>query len=319
MDYERGRGLSAEPDSSWRGMTRPRAVARGGRAMRASGGVLLALAGLLALPAPAAAQTAIWSGTLTVGQVSDASGTSTGYNSGATDSAVSGAVYGSLTDTEFDLGGTSYTITRITLAVVPAVSLDNLQVRITPALGDIGQRLTLHLGSDSFALSAGTAPAQGGIAFKNNAAADSEPRRRKHERAVATISPPRAGRVYRLRRREGRHDAEALRHVSAARARADRTVSADWARGRSRPATRVPRGVYLVRSARGGAGIGVLQVAPREAALHLAEVLQESWENVTAQSQGIASCLTHTRRLNGCGRLALTCPWPRPSWSALPR
>ena len=134
--------------------------------------------------------------------------------------------------------------------------------------------------------------------LRNNAAADSEPRRRKHERAVATICPPRGGGVYRLRRREGRPGAEPLRHVSAARARADRTVSANRARGRSPPATRVPRGVYLVRSARGGAGIGILQAAPRGAALHLAEVLQESWENVTAQSQGIASCLTHTRRFN---------------------
>ena len=118
--------------------------------MRASAGVLLALA----LPAPAAAQTAIWSATLTAGQVSGADGTSTGYTT----------AIGSLSDTEFDLAGTSYTITHITLAVVPVISLDELRVGITPALGDIGQRLTLHLGSASFALSAATVD-QAGTSF----------------------------------------------------------------------------------------------------------------------------------------------------------
>ena len=119
--------------------------------MRASAGVLLALAGLLALPAPAAAQTEIWSGTLTVGQDSGADFTTTGYNktSGTPE-------FGSLTDDDFDLAGTSYSITNITRNIIPAVSQDSLQLRITPVLGDIGQRLTLHLGSASFALSAAT-------------------------------------------------------------------------------------------------------------------------------------------------------------------
>ena len=108
---------------------------------------LLALAGLLALPAPAAAQTEIWSGTLTVGQVTTVASTTAGYNkvSGTTE-------FGSLTDDDFDLAGTSYSITNITLNVIAAISLDELQMTITPALGGLAQRLTLHLGSDSFAL-----------------------------------------------------------------------------------------------------------------------------------------------------------------------
>ena len=124
--------------------------------MRASAGVLLALAGLLALPAPAAAQTGIWSATLTAGHAGDAAAAATGYNK------VSGTPeIGSLTDDDFDLAGTSYSITKISQDVVPSASLDELQLRITPALGDIAQRLTLHLGSASFALSAATVEPNG--------------------------------------------------------------------------------------------------------------------------------------------------------------
>ena len=78
------------PDS---GMTRPDfGTASRSLCRRAPLVLLVICAGLLALPAPAAAQTEIWSATLTVG----GSGTGTGYNkiSGTTE-------FGSLSDDRF--------------------------------------------------------------------------------------------------------------------------------------------------------------------------------------------------------------------------
>ncbi len=132
---------------AWR--ARPRAVARRGRAMRASGGVLLALAGLLALPAPAAAQTAIWSATLTAEEnVTSGFVSSVGFSNTASEQT------GSLSDDDFDLGGTTYTITALQIQV-PTVS-NQLVLIFDSAPGAAAQRLTLHLGSASFALSAAT-------------------------------------------------------------------------------------------------------------------------------------------------------------------
>ena len=57
---------------------------------------------------------------------------------------------------KFGLAGTSYTIRSLAINVVQAISLDELQIRLRPPLGDLAQHLTLHLGSDSFALADAT-------------------------------------------------------------------------------------------------------------------------------------------------------------------
>ena len=97
----------------------------------------------------------IWTGNLTVGSSGSASSSATGYAHSPTGIA---SDYGSLSDDGFDLAGTSYDIRSISISVVQAVSLDDLQLRIRPALGNRASYLTLHLGSDSFALADATNP-----------------------------------------------------------------------------------------------------------------------------------------------------------------
>ena len=93
----------------------------------------------------------VWTGNLTVGSSTD--GASTGY---ANDPGAPEFNFGSLSDDGFGLAGTSYTIRSLAINVVQAISLDELQIRLRPPLGDLAQHLTLHLGSDSFALADAT-------------------------------------------------------------------------------------------------------------------------------------------------------------------
>ena len=124
--------------------------------MRASAGVLLALAGLLALPAPAAAQTEVWSGTLTVGELLVFNAVvASGYSVGATGT----NPYGSLSDDDFDLLQTSYTVNH--LHIVSPNSDNKLEFILDTAPGDNAALLTLHLGSNSFLLSDATVDASG--------------------------------------------------------------------------------------------------------------------------------------------------------------
>ena len=104
---------------------------------------------------PASMTNRIWTGNLTVGSSGSTGSLATGY---AADPGNPAGDYGSLSDTGFDLAGTSYVIRSLSINVVEAISLDDLQLRIRPALGDQASRLTLHLGSDSFALAAATNP-----------------------------------------------------------------------------------------------------------------------------------------------------------------
>ena len=67
--------------------------------------------------------------------------------------ALGGSSYGSLSDDDFDLLGTTYTIETLTIAVVPN---NNLQIKFSSAPADQAQYLTLHLGSASFLLTDAT-------------------------------------------------------------------------------------------------------------------------------------------------------------------
>ena len=107
----------------------------------------------------------IWTGNLTVGSSGSASSSATGYAHSPTGIA---SDYGSLSDDGFDLAGTSYDIRSVSISVVQAVSLDDLQLRIRPALGDRASYLTLHLGSDSFALADATNPQVTTFAWSNH-------------------------------------------------------------------------------------------------------------------------------------------------------
>ena len=107
----------------------------------------------------------IWTGNLTVGSSGSASSSATGYAHSPTGIAND---YGSLFDTEFDLAGATYDIRSVSISVVQAVSLDDLQLRIRPALGDRASYLTFHLGSDSFALADATNPQVTTFAWSNH-------------------------------------------------------------------------------------------------------------------------------------------------------
>ena len=97
----------------------------------------------------------IWTGNLTVESSGSTGSLATGY---AADPGNPAGDYGSLSDDGFDLAGTSYVIRSLSINVVEAISLDDLQLRIRPALGNQASRLTLHVGSDSFALADATNP-----------------------------------------------------------------------------------------------------------------------------------------------------------------
>ena len=107
----------------------------------------------------------IWTGNLTVGSSGSASSSATGYAHSPTGIA---SDYGSLFDTEFDLAGATYDIRSVSISVVQAVSLDDLQLRIRPALGDRASYLTFHLGSDSFAFADATNPQVTTFAWSNH-------------------------------------------------------------------------------------------------------------------------------------------------------
>ena len=113
----------------------------------------------------ASMQNRIWTGNLTVGLSGSASSSATGYAHSPTGIA---SDYGSLFDTEFDLAGASYDIRSVSISVVQSVSLDDLQLRIRPTLGDRASYLTLHLGSDSFALADATNPQVTTFAWSNH-------------------------------------------------------------------------------------------------------------------------------------------------------
>ena len=122
-----------------------RSASRPARALRTLAVFLVALAA----PPAASAQTEVWSATLTAGSSSD--GYATGY---FIDEGV--IQFGSLSDDNFDVAGTSYSIGTLSINVIQAISLNDLQILIEPTLGDLAQHLTLHLGSDSFALADAT-------------------------------------------------------------------------------------------------------------------------------------------------------------------
>ena len=95
----------ARRSSLWRRL-RPRAPALALLALAA-----LALGGILAPEAEAQTETEVWSGTVTVGAVSGTHGR--GYLASAHPLALSD---GALSDDDFDIGGTTYTVWRITIA-----------------------------------------------------------------------------------------------------------------------------------------------------------------------------------------------------------
>ena len=107
----------------------------------------------------------VWTGNLTVGSSGSVGSSATGY---AHDPGNPASDYGSLSDNQFGLAGISYTIRSLAINVVQAISLDDLQLRMRPALGDQASHLTLHLGSDSFALAAATNPQATTFAWSNH-------------------------------------------------------------------------------------------------------------------------------------------------------
>ena len=95
--------------------------------------------------------TQVWSATLTAGEV-QVGGTvlTIGFNQYTTLGASS---YGSLSDDDFDLLGTTYTIETLTIALVPN---NSLQIKFSSAPADQAQYLTLQLGSAFFPLALAT-------------------------------------------------------------------------------------------------------------------------------------------------------------------
>ena len=95
--------------------------------------------------------TQVWSATLTAGEV-QVGGTvlTVGFNQYTTLGASS---YGSLSDDDFDLLGTTYTIETLTIALVPN---NSLQIKFSSAPADQAQYLTLQLGSAFFPLALAT-------------------------------------------------------------------------------------------------------------------------------------------------------------------
>ena len=119
-------------------------------------GVLAALLALLS--SPAQAQTDVWSATLTAGE--SVTGTvvdDVGYEQ------FTGTGTGSVSDDDFDLAGSSFTVVRLRIA---APATDNaLQFALLPRPGGLASYLTLHLGSDSFPLADATvSPETSGLA-----------------------------------------------------------------------------------------------------------------------------------------------------------
>ena len=114
---------------------------------------------------PASMTGRIWTGNLTVGSSGSVGSSATGY---AHDPGNPASDYGSLSDNGFGLAGISYDIRSVSISVVGSISLDDLQLRIRPALGDQASHLTLHLGSDSFALAAATNPQATTFSWSNH-------------------------------------------------------------------------------------------------------------------------------------------------------
>ena len=114
---------------------------------------------------PASMTGRIWTGNLTVGSSGSVGSSATGY---AHDPGNPASDYGSLSDNQFGLAGISYDIRSVSINVVESISLDALQLRMRPALGDQASHLTLHLGSDSFALAAATNPQAATFAWSNH-------------------------------------------------------------------------------------------------------------------------------------------------------
>ena len=114
---------------------------------------------------PASMTGRIWTGNLTVGSSGSVGSSATGY---AHDPGNPASDYGSLSDNQFGLAGISYDIRSVSINVVESISLDALQLRMRPALGDQASHLTLHLGSDSFALAAATNPQATTFAWSNH-------------------------------------------------------------------------------------------------------------------------------------------------------
>ena len=127
-----------------------RSASRSARALRTLAVFLIAFTALLAAPPAASAQTTVWSATLTAGESFIGTVVSgVGYDR------VSGATTGSLDNNNFDLDGTTYTVTG--LGILFPDSNARLRLVLDTALpAAVYPLLTLHLDSVSLSLGDGT-------------------------------------------------------------------------------------------------------------------------------------------------------------------
>ena len=120
----------------------------GSRRLLALAAVVLALLALTLLPTAAQAQTEVWAATMTVGELTDQAGTrygTFGYSASAG--------YGSLTDTDFTRGSTTYTVRAVANNQVAGVDVTLGFVLDSALSASDVEGLVLHVGTSSFALS----------------------------------------------------------------------------------------------------------------------------------------------------------------------
>ena len=120
----------------------------GSRRLLALAAVVLALLALTLLPTAAQAQTEVWAATMTVGELTDHTGTGIGIFGYSASSS-----YGSLTDTDFTRGSTTYTVRAVANTQVAGADVTLGFVLDSALSASDVEGLVLHVGTSSFALS----------------------------------------------------------------------------------------------------------------------------------------------------------------------